>query len=244
MNKEMKQKISQKNAYPTGNDNPSNNRDEGNISKPSLPLQRHQVGENRREERRRSADGLVKTHRQEPQGDVPEHHRHAKDQTQGRDLQELDPRSNRLHGDHLHPCNRDVAQQGTSRHVAHGQEDWVFEAVIAQQILVQQQDTNVGRVPGCYQPDREESRIESNSRLQASHYGIKILKKTKGKECGYFSANFIDRHSMLDNQLRHATLGPGIALVAFDIYMVGEQVYNMVYAPSSSHHHQQQSRSH
>ncbi|KAK6263525.1 hypothetical protein SCA6_018959 [Theobroma cacao] len=34
------------------------------------------------------------------------------------------------------------------------------------------------------------------------------------------------KHPMLGNQLRHATPGLGIALVAFGIYLVGEQVYN------------------
>ncbi|XP_039052963.1 NADH dehydrogenase [ubiquinone] 1 beta subcomplex subunit 3-B-like [Hibiscus syriacus] len=52
------------------------------------------------------------------------------------------------------------------------------------------------------------------------------------------------KHPMLSNQLRHATPGLGIALVAFGIYLVGEQVYNRVYAPSSSHHQQHQSSSH
>ncbi|EXB36874.1 hypothetical protein L484_016479 [Morus notabilis] len=50
------------------------------------------------------------------------------------------------------------------------------------------------------------------------------------------------KHPMLTNQLRHATPGLGIALVAFGIYLVGEQVYYKLYAPSSSsdshsHHH-------
>lgn len=40
---------------------------------------------------------------------------------------------------------------------------------------------------------------------------------------------------MLTNQLRHATPGLGIALVAFGIYLVGEQVYNNLYASPPSH---------
>ncbi|XP_061357280.1 NADH dehydrogenase [ubiquinone] 1 beta subcomplex subunit 3-B-like [Gastrolobium bilobum] len=43
------------------------------------------------------------------------------------------------------------------------------------------------------------------------------------------------KHPMLTNQLRHATPGLGIALVAFGIYLVGEQVYNRIHAPSSHH---------
>lgn len=52
------------------------------------------------------------------------------------------------------------------------------------------------------------------------------------------------KHPMLSNQFRHATPGLGIALVAFGIYLVGEQVYNRVYAPSSSASHHTSSASH
>ncbi|XP_010248375.1 PREDICTED: NADH dehydrogenase [ubiquinone] 1 beta subcomplex subunit 3-B-like [Nelumbo nucifera] len=49
------------------------------------------------------------------------------------------------------------------------------------------------------------------------------------------------KHPMLTNQLRHATPGLGIALVAFGIYLVGEAAYNKFYTPhpssSSSHSH-------
>ncbi|KAJ1427080.1 NADH dehydrogenase [Sesbania bispinosa] len=45
------------------------------------------------------------------------------------------------------------------------------------------------------------------------------------------------KHPMLGNQLRHATPGLGIAIVAFGIYLVGEQVYNRMLAPSHSHSH-------
>ncbi|KAI4298894.1 hypothetical protein L6164_032407 [Bauhinia variegata] len=45
------------------------------------------------------------------------------------------------------------------------------------------------------------------------------------------------KHPMLTNQLRQATPGLGIALVAFGIYLAGEQVYNRIYAPSSHHSH-------
>lgn len=45
------------------------------------------------------------------------------------------------------------------------------------------------------------------------------------------------KHPRLTNQLRHATPGLGFGLVAFGIYLVGEQVYNKLYAPSSSSSH-------
>ena len=42
---------------------------------------------------------------------------------------------------------------------------------------------------------------------------------------------------MVGNQLRHATPGLGIAIVAFGIYLVGEAAYNRLYRPSGDHHH-------
>ncbi|CAM8935155.1 hypothetical protein QQ045_013601 [Rhodiola kirilowii] len=43
------------------------------------------------------------------------------------------------------------------------------------------------------------------------------------------------KHPMLSNQLRHATPGLGIGIVAFGIYLVGEYAYNNFYSPSSHH---------
>ncbi|MQM14766.1 hypothetical protein Taro_047706 [Colocasia esculenta] len=43
------------------------------------------------------------------------------------------------------------------------------------------------------------------------------------------------KHPMLTNQLRHATPGLGIALVAFGIYLVGEAAYNRLNHPSNPH---------
>jgi hypothetical protein len=45
------------------------------------------------------------------------------------------------------------------------------------------------------------------------------------------------RNPMVGNQLRHATPGLGIAIVAFGIYLVGEAAYNRLYRPSGDHHH-------
>lgn len=42
---------------------------------------------------------------------------------------------------------------------------------------------------------------------------------------------------MVGNQLRHATPGLGIAIVAFGIYLVGEAAYNRLSRPSGDHHH-------
>ncbi|KAI5421402.1 hypothetical protein KIW84_045002 [Lathyrus oleraceus] len=44
------------------------------------------------------------------------------------------------------------------------------------------------------------------------------------------------KHPIHVNQFRQATPGLGIALVAFGVYLVAEQVYNKTNASSSSHH--------
>ncbi|XP_078440440.1 NADH dehydrogenase [ubiquinone] 1 beta subcomplex subunit 3-B-like [Wolffia australiana] len=44
------------------------------------------------------------------------------------------------------------------------------------------------------------------------------------------------KHPMLSNQLRHATPGLGIAIVAFGIYLVGEAAYDRFFQPSTSAH--------
>ncbi|KAK4742143.1 hypothetical protein SAY87_000144 [Trapa incisa] len=51
------------------------------------------------------------------------------------------------------------------------------------------------------------------------------------------------KHPMVTNQLRHATPGLGIALVAFGVYLVGEQVYYKLYKPSNEHYHSTSSSS-
>ncbi|GLT34106.1 hypothetical protein SLA2020_086470 [Shorea laevis] len=62
------------------------------------------------------------------------------------------------------------------------------------------------------------------------------LLMAKAKPLGATEEFFRRKHPMLSNQLRHTTPGLGIALVAFVIYLVGELVYNRVYAPSPSSH--------
>jgi len=61
-----------------------------------------------------------------------------------------------LQGHHLHPRDGDVTEQGTRRHVAHGEEDRVLEAIVAEQILIQEKHANVGGVPRRHQPYSEE----------------------------------------------------------------------------------------
>ncbi|CAN0911842.1 NADH dehydrogenase [ubiquinone] 1 beta subcomplex subunit 3-B [Linum grandiflorum] len=45
------------------------------------------------------------------------------------------------------------------------------------------------------------------------------------------------KHPMLTNQFRHALPGFGIGVAAFAVYLIGEQIFNRVGAPSSSASH-------
>lgn len=60
-------------TYPAGNDDPSDNRNKGEVCEPSLPLKRHKVSKNGSEEGRGGTNSLVKRHRQVPQRYVPKH---------------------------------------------------------------------------------------------------------------------------------------------------------------------------
>lgn len=142
-------------SYPACDDDPRDNRNERHIGKPSLPLQGHKVRKDSSEKRRRSPNSLVEGDGQEAERDVAEHDRHTENETECRDLEELDSRPNGLHGNHLHPRDGHVAEQRASGHVAHGEEDRVLEPVVAEQVLVEQEHPNVGGVPGGHEADRE-----------------------------------------------------------------------------------------
>ena len=144
-------------TYPARDYNSSDDRNQRKVSEPGLSLHRHQVSKHRSKEGRRRPHRLIERDWQVPQRDVPTDDRSTEDETQSGDLEELDPRSDGLHGHELHPCDRDVAQQRASSHVAHSEEDWVLEPIIAQQVLVEEEDADVGVVPGRNEADREES---------------------------------------------------------------------------------------
>lgn len=44
--------------------------------------------------------------------------------------------------------NREVAVECTGNHVEHGKEDGESEAIEAEEVLVEKEDTDVGKVPG------------------------------------------------------------------------------------------------
>lgn len=148
-------KEANRNTYPAGDDDSGNNGDQGDVGEPGLTLESHEVCEDGREERSGGSNGLIKGNGKVSQRDVSEDDGDAEYKAESGDLEELNSGSDCLHRNHLHPSNGDVAEQRTSRHVAHGQEDRVLEAIVAKQVLVQKQNPNVGGVPRRNQPDCE-----------------------------------------------------------------------------------------
>ena len=144
-------------TYPTGDYNSGDDRNQRKVSEPGLSLHRHQVSKHRSKEGCRRPHRLIERDGQVPQRDVPTDDGSTEDETQSGDLEELDPRSDGLHGHELHPRDCDVAQQRAGGHVAHSEEDWVLEPIIAQQVLVEEEDADVGEVPGGDQANREKS---------------------------------------------------------------------------------------
>lgn len=94
----------------------------------------------------------------------------AEDKAEGGDLKELNARSNSLKRNKLQPRNCNVAEQRTSGHVAHGEEDRILETIVGEQILVEQENPNVGGVPGGNEADREET-------TRTLHFGRWVLMK-------------------------------------------------------------------
>ena len=90
-------------------------------------------------------------------GDIAEDDGDAEDEVEGGDLEELEFGTDGLHGDHLEPGDGNIAKEGVGGHVAHGEEDRILEAIVAQKVLVEEQYPNVGGVPRRHQSDREET---------------------------------------------------------------------------------------
>lgn len=151
---------------PTGNYDAGDDRDEGAISDPSLPLERHQVREHRREEGRGRAHRLIERHGEVPERHVAAHHRRAEHHAQGRNLDELGPGFDQLERDELQEDYGDVAEGGTGGHVAHCEEDGVPEAIVGEQELVEEDDADVGGVP-----ERDEGSDEEGLLLGGRHWG-------------------------------------------------------------------------
>ena len=142
---------------PAGNDDAGDDGDEGEIGEPGLALEGHDVSEDGGEEGGGGADGLVKRDGEVAERDVAEDDGEAEDEAEGGDLEELEAGADGLHGDHLEPGDGDVAEEGASGHVTHGEEDRVLEAIVAKEVLVQEQHPNVRRVPRRHKPDPQQT---------------------------------------------------------------------------------------
>jgi hypothetical protein len=138
-----------------GNDHARHDRHQGRVHQPRFLPERHQVRKHGGEERRGRPDGLVKRHRQEAQRDVAADDGGAENDTERHNFEELRARSNSLHRHNLHPRDGDITKERARGHMAHSQEDREFEAIVAEQILIQQQHANVGEIPRAYQPHRK-----------------------------------------------------------------------------------------
>lgn len=140
--------------YPTSNDDSCNNRNEGGVSKQSLPLLHDRKCENGGKEGGGGADGFIKRHREVLQRHIPANDAEAENDTEPGDLGELNLGRHPLQWDHLHQNYDGVADHSARRHVAEGEENWKLKAVIRKQVLVEKKDADVGPVPCSDHPDR------------------------------------------------------------------------------------------
>lgn len=162
-----------------GDDNAGDYWDEGEVRDPGLALDGHDVGEYGGEERGGGADGLVEGHGQVPERDVAGHDGAAEDEAERGDLGELDARAHELHGHDAEPGDGGVGEERAGGHVAHGEEDWVLEAVVAEEVLVEQEHADVGGVPGGDEPHREEPPVGRSSRAARRRRGA-ALRRHRG----------------------------------------------------------------
>lgn len=133
---------------PTGDDDARNDGDESTIGNPSLSLEGHEIGEEGGEKRGGGTDGLVERDGEVTEGDVAADDGGAEDDAESGDLEELGAGFEVLEGDELEEDDGDVAEDGAGGHVAHGEEDWELESVIGEEELVEEEDADVGGVPG------------------------------------------------------------------------------------------------
>ena len=166
-------------TYAAGDDDAGDDGDEGEVRDPGLTLGGHDVGEYGGEERGGGADGLVEGHGQVPERDVPRDDGAAEDEAERGDLGELDAGAHELHGHDPEPGDGGVGEERAGGHVAHGEEDGVLEAVVAEEVLVEQEHADVGGVPGGDEPHREEPPVRRGSRAARRRRGA-ALRRHRG----------------------------------------------------------------
>jgi hypothetical protein len=144
-------------AYSAGDDDAGDDGHEGEVGDPGLALNSHEIGEDGCEEGRRGADGLVERDGEVAQRDVPGDDGAAEDEAERSDLRELEAGAYELHGHDAKTGDGGIGEQGAGGHVTHGEEDGVLEAVVAEEVLVEQEHADVGGVPGGDEPHGEEA---------------------------------------------------------------------------------------
>lgn len=127
-----------------GQDDSEDDGEEGGVDLGGLLLAGDYAGENGGEKRRGGADGLVEGDGEVAEGGVAAHDGEAEDGAEGQDLEELPPGDDVLTWHDLEEVYGDVAVGGAGDHVEHCEEDWVAVAVVAEEVLVQQQHSDVG----------------------------------------------------------------------------------------------------
>lgn len=132
---------------PTGDDDTGDNRDESGIGNPGFSLKGHDIGEEGREKRRRSTDGLVEGDGKVTEGDVAADDGATENDAKRRDLEELRARFEGLERNKLEEDNGDIAEDGAGRHVTHCEENGEFESIIGEEELVEEKNTDVGGIP-------------------------------------------------------------------------------------------------
>jgi hypothetical protein len=175
-----------KKTYTAGDDDAGDDGHECEVGEEGLSLDGHDVREDGGEEGGRGADGLVEGDGEVAEGDVTGDDGGAEDGAERGDLGELEAGAGELHGDDAEPGDSGIGEEGAGGHVAHGEEDGVLEAIVAEQILVEQQNPDVGRVPRRDQPHREETALAAATSILASHLLWRISENSlgRGEEAG------------------------------------------------------------
>lgn len=184
-----------------GDHDPEDDGEEGAVDLGGLFLTGDDEGEDGGEERRRCADGLVEGDREVAEGGVAADDGEAEDGAEGEYLEELAAGEDVLTWHELEEVDGDVAVGGAGDHVEHGEEDGVAEAVEAEEVLVQEEDADVGEVPGGDDRRRRQRRGEQRSNGGGEPVACAVADVASGR--GW------DVHDLV--RRRRRVLQPGVA---------------------------------
>lgn len=137
-------------THPGGDDDAGDDGDEGGVGGASLAASRDGVGEEGGEEGRGGADGLVERYGEVAERDVPRDDGGTEDGAEDGDAGELRPGPGggaASGGGGGAVVVGERGEEGAGGHVAGGEQDWEAEAVDGEEVLVEQEDPDVGGVP-------------------------------------------------------------------------------------------------